>query len=108
MDGQSPSGYGPVQSRRANCGATTDWIMNATGLIMYARFQGLALVHFLAQRERFLWDRGLHLGGIAGAFRWDRGCIQGVFRGHFAGVRGDDGICRVYLVSETAQVELKS
>ena len=33
--------------------------------------QGLTLVHFSAQRKRFLWDRG---------------CIEGLLRGYFAGV----------------------
>jgi len=28
--------------------------------------QGLTLVHFSAQRKRFLWDMGLHLGGCRG------------------------------------------
>ena len=36
-----------------------------------ARQQGLTLVHFSAQRKRFLWDRG---------------CIEGLFRGCSAGV----------------------
>jgi hypothetical protein len=36
--------------------------------------QGLTLVHFSAQRERFLWDRG-YLG-------------VGVFRGYLVGVQG--------------------
>ena len=61
--------------------------------------QGLTLVHFSAQLKRFLWDRG---------------CIEGLLRGCFAGVQvesGGVGGCwgvRVYFVSETAQVELKS
>ena len=55
--------------------------------------QGLTLVHFSAQRKRF---------------RWDLGCMQGLFRGCLEGVKGHYGAFRVYLVSETAQVELKS
>ena len=55
--------------------------------------QGLSLVHFSAQRKRFLWDRG---------------CIKGLFRGCLDGVRGYQGLLDVYFVSETAQVELKS
>ena len=33
MEGQSPLGYGPEQSMRSNCGATTDWMANATGFM---------------------------------------------------------------------------
>ena len=55
--------------------------------------QGLTLVHFSAQRERFLWDRG---------------CAQGLFGGCLGGVWGYYGVSTVYFVSETAQVELKS
>jgi len=55
--------------------------------------QGLTLVHFSAQRERFLWDRG---------------CIEGLSRGCLGGVRGYWGVFGVYYESETAQVELKS
>jgi len=54
---------------------------------------GLTLVHFSAQRKRFLWDRGF---------------IQGLSRGCLAGVRVYEGVFRVLFVSETAQVELKS
>ena len=54
--------------------------------------QGRTLVHFSAQRKRFLWDRG---------------CIQGFLRGCVGGVRGYHGTFRVCFVSETAQVELK-
>ena len=56
--------------------------------------QGLTLVHFPAQRKRFLWDRG---------------CVQGLFRG-CSGGGGYYGVftSRVYFVSETAQVELES
>ena len=39
-----------------------------------ARAQGLTLVHFSAQRQRFLWIRGC----IAGLFKW---CVCG-FRGY--------------------------
>jgi len=55
--------------------------------------KGLTLVHFSAQRKRFLWDR------------W---CIQGLFKGCSGGMRRCSGALRVYFVSETAQVELKS
>ena len=55
--------------------------------------QGLTLVHFSAQRERFLWDRG---------------CIQGLLMGCKGGVGGFQGVSRVYFVSQTAQVELRS
>jgi hypothetical protein len=54
--------------------------------------QGLTLVHFSAQRERFLWGRG---------------CMYGLLRGCLGGVRGHEGGCRVYFMSETAQAELK-
>ena len=52
--------------------------------------QGLLLVDFLAQRERFMWDSG---------------CIYGLFKGCSAGVRS---IHRVCLVSETSRVQLES
>jgi hypothetical protein len=55
--------------------------------------QGLALVHFSAQRERSLWDRGY---------------IMRLFRGCLRDVSGYEGMLRVYFVSEMAQVELKS
>ena len=55
--------------------------------------QGLTLVHFSAQRKRFP-------GGM--------GYISGLFKGCLGGVRGYQGVCRVYFVSETAQVELTS
>jgi len=56
-------------------------------------YQWLTLVHFLAQRKHFLWDRG---------------CIQGLFGDCVGGVRGEQAERRGYVVSETAQVELKS
>ena len=43
---------------------------------------------------------GVHLGVIYGV---SRGCLGGV-----RGYEGDQGVCRVCFVSETAQVELKS
>jgi len=46
--------------------------------------QGLAPVHFLAQRKRFLWDRE---------------CIQGLSRGSLRGVRGYQRMLRAYFVS---------
>jgi len=39
--------------------------------------QGVSLVHFSAQRKRFLWD-------------W--GCVAGLIRGHSAGHGGYDGV----------------
>ena len=58
-----------------------------------ASSQGLTLIHFSAQLERFVWNRG---------------CIQGGVRGCSGGIRGYCGVCGVYFVSETAQVELKT
>jgi len=55
--------------------------------------QGLTLLHFSAQRKRFVWDRG---------------CIQWGLRGCVLGVRRYEGVSRGYFVSEMAQVELKS
>jgi hypothetical protein len=55
--------------------------------------QGLTLVHFLAQRKRFLWNRG---------------CLSGLIMGCAGGMRGYYAVFRVYFVSETAQVALKS
>jgi len=42
--------------------------------------QELTLVHFSAQRKRFLWHRG---------------CSQGLFRGYLGGVRGHFGVLKV-------------
>jgi len=58
--------------------------------------QGLTLVHFSAQLMRILSDRG--------AFRDCLGGIQGVSRG----IKEYQGMFRVYYVSESAQVELRS
>jgi len=58
-----------------------------------ARVQGLTLVHLSAQRKRLVWDRG---------------CILGLFWGCLGVVMGYEGLCRVYFVSESAQVELRS
>ena len=55
--------------------------------------QGLTLVHFSAQRKRFMWDTG---------------CMEGLFWGWLQGGRGYWEVFRVYFVSGTAQVELKS
>ena len=62
-------------------------------VILRPRRQGLTLVHYSAQRKRFLWDRG---------------CVQRLFRGCLRDVKRYQGVLRVYFVSETAQVELKS
>jgi len=58
--------------------------------------QGLTLVHFSAQLERILWDRG--------AFR---GCLEGVWQVS-GGFKEHEGMSMVYFVSETAQVELRT
>ena len=57
-----------------------------------ASAQGLTLVHFSAQRKRYVWDRV---------------CMLGLLRGCLLGVRGHWGASRVCFVPETAQVELK-
>ena len=58
----------------------------------HTRHQGLTLVHFSAQLKRFLWDRGCIYGLLWGVLRcW-----------------GYQRVFWVYLVSETAQVELRS
>ena len=62
-------------------------------ILSTAQAQGLTLVHFLAQRKRVLWSKG----GIWGL---PKGCL--------GGIRGYHGVLRVYFVSGTAQVELKS
>jgi len=50
--------------------------------VQAAEEQGVTLVHFSAQRKRFLWDRG-----------W----IWELFRMCLGGVRGYHGIYRVFL-----------
>jgi hypothetical protein len=54
--------------------------------------QGLTLVHFSAQLERFVWDRGAR-----------RDCVARI-KGVLGGVKGVKGV----FVSDTAQVELRS
>jgi len=58
--------------------------------------QGLTLVNFSAQLKRIMWDRG--------AFRSCLGGVQEVS----GGVKKHEGVFRVYVVSETAQVEQRS
>ena len=55
--------------------------------------QGLTLVHYSAQRTRFLKDKG---------------CILGLFRGCRGGVWVCQQAIRVYVVSEAAQFEVRS
>ena len=57
------------------------------------RQQGLTLVHFSAQLERSVWDRG---------------CAQGLCSPCQGGVRRCLGCVGCFLVSDTAQVELRS
>ena len=61
-----------------------------------AHRQGLTLVHFSAQLKRIVWDRG--------AFGGCLGCVWEVS----GGSKEYQGVFRVYFVSETAQVELRS
>ena len=58
--------------------------------------QGLTLVHFSAQLKRILWDRSALWGGSVGVEE-----VSG-------GIKEYQGVFRVYFVSETAQVELRS
>jgi len=58
--------------------------------------QGLTLVHFPAQLQHIMLDRGAL-----------RNCLSGV-QEVSGGVTGYQGVFRVYFVSETAQVELRS
>ena len=55
--------------------------------------QGLTLVHFSAQLERFLWDRGCAYGSCSPRQVGVRGCLKCV---------------GCYFVSDMAQVQLKS
>ena len=61
-----------------------------------ASAQRITLVHFSAQRKRFLWDRGALRGYAGGVGEVSRGIKQ------------YQGVFRVYFVSATAQVELRS
>jgi nicotinamide mononucleotide (NMN) deamidase PncC len=58
-----------------------------------AQRQGLTLVHFSPQRKHFMWAEG---------------CTSGLFGRCLGGVGGNEGVFRVYFVSETVEVELKS
>ena len=58
--------------------------------------QGLTLLHFSAQLERFVWNRGVRMG-------WCSSCEGGVW-----GLWGCLGCVGCLLVSDTAQVELRS
>jgi len=60
--------------------------------VLHTHASGADLVHFSAQLNVYLWDMG---------------CISGLLRRCLGGVRGYQGVCRVYLVSETAQFELR-
>jgi len=57
------------------------------------QWQGLTLDHFSAQRERFLYDKG---------------CSQGLLRVWLGSLRRYQGVSGMYILSESAQVELKS
>jgi hypothetical protein len=84
--------------------------------------QGLTLVHFSAQRKRFLWNKGAirgYQGVVQGVleviflaefkrFLLNSGCNQGLSMGCSGSTVGYYGVFRVYFVSETAQVELNS
>jgi len=48
----------------------------AMGAAIKRVWQGLTLVHFSAQRERFLWDRGAFRGRLEGVWQ-----VLGVFMG---------------------------
>jgi hypothetical protein len=61
-----------------------------------ARRQGRTLVHCSAQLKRILWDRGAM-----------RGCSEGVWEVS-GGIQEYQGVFRVYFVSDTAYVELRS
>ena len=55
--------------------------------------------------------RGLHSSTFrlnVSAFCGIGSAWKGLFRGGLGGVWGNQGLCRVFFVSETAQVELKS
>jgi hypothetical protein len=75
--------------------------------------QAAADVHpsTLGALGKLLGGRGLHSSTFrlnVNGFLWDRGCIQELFRGCLAGLRAYQGVFTIYMVSETAQVELKS
>ena len=61
-----------------------------------SRWQGLTLVHFSAQLKRILSDRGAFRDCLGGASE-----VSG-------GVKECQGVFRVYFVSETAPVKLRS
>jgi len=91
---------GPTRISRRSCStlATSSGSTSAALPVMLtsAPAQGLTLVHFLAQLKRMLWHRGasrMFLGGISE--------VSG-------GIKEYQGVFRVYFVSETAQVELRS
>jgi len=70
----------------SSCARTSAFSISA------ASTQGLTLVHFSAQRKRFVWNMG---------------CMQGLFSGYSWGFRGYERVSWVFFVSEPAQVELK-
>ena len=63
MDECKPRVLGRAYQRAGMCGEAWEACLQ----------QGLTLVHFSAQRKRYLWDKG---------------CIEGLFRGCLGGVRG--------------------
>jgi hypothetical protein len=69
---QHPCPSGPTLSTACPSTSTVVfWRCRGPSMVSDTSYQGLTLVHFSAQRKRFLWDRG---------------CIEGLFRGYFAGV----------------------
>jgi len=48
-------------------------------VVVHTVSQGLTLVHFSAQRKRFLWDKGVHSGNVKGVFSR---CCAGGIRGY--------------------------
>jgi len=89
---QAPSHHAPSRMSEMTCPLDIEQLM----LMTWPSDQGLTLVHFPAQRKRFLWDRG--------AFR---DCSGGVYEVS-GGIKKYQGVLRLYFLSETAQVELKS
>jgi hypothetical protein len=75
---------------------TANTEMKFTKRFTSASIQGLTLVHFPAQLERILWERGAFRGYLRDAQE-----VSG-------GIQEYQGVFRVYFVSETAQVKLRS
>jgi len=78
-EGASARAVTPRRPRRRRCAAASllDAPWNQSVSVPPASGQGLTLVHFKAQLEHYLWDRGCVQRLFRGVFRWCQGIPRG-------------------------------